>query len=77
MVGEYKKSSFCDTGSCVEVEYKKSSLCSDSACVEVAEGEPIVRVRQTENPDQIIVFGSDAWRGFIEGVKAGEFDLDD
>jgi hypothetical protein len=46
-------------------------------CVEVATNLPdVVPVRDTKNRDGgTLAFTPDAWREFLDGVKAGEFDL--
>ena len=47
-------------------------------CVEVAGNLPgIVALRDTKDPDgTILVFTRAEWAAFIDGVRAGEFDLD-
>jgi Domain of unknown function (DUF397) len=51
--------------------WRKSRRCDNGACVEVAVGEDVhMRDMQTEE----LVFSTDAWAQFIEGVKRGEFD---
>ena len=46
-------------------------------CVEVAGNLPgIVALRDTKDPDgTILVFTHAEWSAFIDGVRAGEFDL--
>jgi Domain of unknown function (DUF397) len=46
-------------------------------CVEVAGNLPgIVALRDTKDPDgTILVFTRAEWAAFIDGVRAGEFDL--
>jgi hypothetical protein len=48
-----------------------------SDCVEVAKNVPgIVGVRDSKDRDGgVLTFGPEAWREFLGGVKAGEFDL--
>lgn len=45
-------------------------------CVEVAVNLPgIVAVRDTKDPDGVaLTFSRAAWRAFLAGVRAGEFD---
>lgn len=45
-------------------------------CVEVAQLPDAVGVRDSKDQDgPVLAFGPDAWRGFVSGVKSGEFDL--
>ncbi|GIE89299.1 DUF397 domain-containing protein [Actinoplanes regularis] len=46
-------------------------------CVEVAANLPgIVALRDTKDPDgATLIFTHAEWRAFLEGVRAGEFDL--
>ena len=61
-----------------EPHYRRSSFCSGGACVEAAplpDGSVTVR----DSKDLTVPghrFTPDEWRAFIQGVKAGEFDLD-
>ena len=58
--------------------FRRSSYCGGGACVEVAalvDGKVAVRDAKAPNLDARI-FDRDEWAAFIEGVKAGEFDLD-
>lgn len=60
---EWQKSSFCkaDTPQCVSV----SGL-----------SEKYIRVRDDKAPeDALLTFTRDEWQKFVDGVKAGEFDL--
>ncbi|ABP53603.1 DUF397 domain-containing protein [Salinispora tropica] len=44
-------------------------------CVEVTTATDLyVGVRDSKNPDGVLVFGPDGWFEFIEGVRNGEFD---
>jgi hypothetical protein len=57
---EYRTSSFCDFGNCVEVG-------------RTPEGSFLVR--DNKNPDQSpLEFSSSEWSAFVSGVKNGEFD---
>lgn len=69
----FKKSSYCASSGCVEVEFTESSFCANSGCVEVAIEPDLIRVRDTNGV--IVSYDADEWRAFIAGVKAGEFDL--
>lgn len=68
--GNWRKSSFCGSDACVEVEFRRSSFCGESSCVEV------VRVRDGKQTfGHILEFTVDEWSAFVAGVKAGEFDI--
>jgi hypothetical protein len=59
------------------VDYRISSFCSHGDCVEVGQlPEGSVTVRDTKDPDRRteLVFTRDEWAAFVLGVKAGEFD---
>jgi hypothetical protein len=61
-MGTWERSSFCGTGTCVEVERAPSAQ--------------LVAVRDSKRPgDRSLVFTYDEWRAFVAGVKAGEFDV--
>lgn len=78
METQYKISSFCSGGDCVEVGYRRSSFCAAGNCVEVATS-PVgaVLVRDTKDRSKgPVQFSPGAWGVFLAGVKAGEFDID-
>ncbi len=54
----------------------KSSYSSDSGnCVEVAHTPEGVRMRDSKDPDgPQLRYAASVWRGFVEAVRAGEFD---
>jgi hypothetical protein len=56
-----------------------SSACSSGACVEVARlGQDRIAVRDSKSADQPPhIFTDSEWVAFVQGVKAGEFDLGD
>lgn len=54
--------------------FKKSSKCGNATCVAV-EITDIVSVKNTTDPERVIVFTLDEWRAFIEGAKNNEFDV--
>jgi Domain of unknown function (DUF397) len=59
---EYRVSSFCDFGNCVEVGQLPGGA---------------VTVRDTKDRERStpLVFTPDEWTAFVAGVKNGEFDL--
>lgn len=55
---------------------KSSASSSNSNCVEVRGQDDAVDVRDSKNPDGMVLsFGPDEWATFVAGVKLGEFDL--
>lgn len=45
-------------------------------CVEVADAPDAIGVRDSKDPSgPNLVFTRSEWRAFVDGVKAGEFDL--
>jgi hypothetical protein len=60
-------------------KWRKSTRSSGGGnCVEVAlaDGLPLVGVRDTKNRDGgTLAFSSDDWHDFIAGVRAGKFNL--
>jgi hypothetical protein len=56
--------------------WRRSSRCNSGGCVEVAIDDTTVRVRNSTTPAAPgTAFTADEWRVFVEGVKAGDFDL--
>lgn len=55
----------------------KSSACSadQPQCVEVARYGESIAVRRTGTMDAPLMFDTTEWEPFIDGVKAGEFDV--
>jgi hypothetical protein len=68
---------------CVEVgaaTWRKSSHSAvesgGSDCVEIAHTPKLVAVRDSKNPSgPVLIFAAGEWRGFLSGLRAGEFDL--
>lgn len=60
---EYRISSFCNLGNCVEVGWSPDGS---------------VIVRDTKDPARTVAleFSTGEWSAFVAGVKAGEFDGD-
>jgi Domain of unknown function (DUF397) len=59
------------------IEFKVSSFCNFGDCVEVgAAPDGSVIVRDTKDGDRTtaLEFTRDEWLAFVQGVKAGEFD---
>jgi hypothetical protein len=60
------------------IEFKTSSFCNWGNCVEVCwTPDGAVLVRDSKHPEQEpLSFTDEEWKAFVEGVKAGEFDVD-
>ena len=58
------------------IEFRVSSFCSFGNCVEVGRSpEGSVVVRDTKDrTQQPLTFTDEEWTAFVAGVKAGEFD---
>lgn len=60
------------------IEFKTSSFCSFGDCVEVGTGsiDGSVVVRDTKDAERAtsLRFTREEWLAFVQGVKAGEFD---
>lgn len=57
-------------------DWKRSSFCALGDCVEVASSSPdLVAVRASVYPDEVVIFLKTEWSEFIKGVKNGEFDV--
>jgi hypothetical protein len=59
-------------------KWRKSSRSGSSGnCVEVADNLPeVVAVRDSKNPGgPALTFTPAVWQAFVEGAKAGEFDI--
>lgn len=56
--------------------WRTSSFCSTGSCVEVAMTAGLILVRDTKKPDQPpLMYTKEEWRDFIAGAKSGEFDV--
>lgn len=58
-----------------KIEWIKSSFCDSSACIEVARVNGIA-IRNTSEPEDVIVASEEEWAKFLLGAKAGDFDLE-
>jgi predicted secreted Zn-dependent protease len=55
-------------------EWRKSSFCGNGACVEVAVAGEDFLVRDSKDSDSpVLKFTRDEWAAFVAGVNAGEF----
>ncbi len=71
----WRRSSYCDTGTCLEVAFRVASACDTGGCVAVAIAEDDVLVRDSKEVDgPVLRFTPGEWAAFLVGAKAGEFD---
>jgi hypothetical protein len=59
------------------IEFRTSSFCNFGECVEVGEapdGTWVVRDTKDAARSAALRFTADEWAAFVQGVKAGEFD---
>ena len=62
----------------VSAEWRKSSASGANGCVEVrSTSDGYVQLRQSQDPDDVLVFSAAEWAAFLAGAGAGEFDLTD
>lgn len=72
--GWVKSSYSSGNGACVE--WRKSSRCDSGSCIEVGLDTELVQVRDSKDPEgPVLTFNSGSWVEFVAGVKAEEFDL--
>jgi hypothetical protein len=58
------------------VVWRTSSYCESGACIEVAVLDDRIRVRHSVDIDGgDLIFSRDEWQAFLDGVRAGDFDL--
>ena len=60
-----------------DADFRISSFtASGTSCVAVAMGDGKIAVRHSMDPDgPLLVFSEQEWEAFLNGVKAGEFEL--
>jgi putative sterol carrier protein len=58
------------------VSWQRSSSCTLANCVEVAvvNGGASVALRDSKNPDSVLLYSALEWSDFINGVTNGDFD---
>lgn len=58
-------------------DFRTSSFtATGTSCVAVAMGDGLIGVRDSKNPDgPVLLFNDKEWQAFLNGVKAGEFEL--
>jgi hypothetical protein len=65
---EWRRSTYCSTGACVEVAWVRSSYCSSGTCVEVAHdaGRGLILVRDSKNPKSPpLEWSTDMWESSV------------
>jgi len=74
---QWFKSSFTDTNQCVEIQWTKSTFSGpNGSCVEYRKDGGEIYVRDSKNPTgPVLAFTEAEWAAFVNGAKAGEFDL--
>jgi Domain of unknown function (DUF397) len=57
--------------------WRRARACNNGhdTCVEVAFHEDVISVRNSQEAALVVVFTALEWRAFLEGVRAGEFDI--
>jgi hypothetical protein len=56
-----------------ELEWRKSSRCDSGACLEVAVIDNGILVRDSKNSaGPVLRFGRSEWNAFIEGIRQGD-----
>ncbi len=62
------------------IEFRISSFCSGGGCVEVglspADGTVIVRDSKDAQRSVALTFGAGQWASFLDGVRRGDFDAE-
>lgn len=56
-------------------EWKRPGRCESSACVEIRDDDGAMSIRASGSPDHVLRFTREEWNVFVEGVKAGDFDV--
>lgn len=55
--------------------WRRSSRCDSGTCVEVADLDNGIGMRDAKRPDgSILTFSRSSWAAFVAGVRKGEFD---
>ncbi len=59
------------------LEWRRSSHCNGGSCVEVARAGSLIKVRRTDDSDGMVLnIQAREWREFVAGAQAGRFDLE-
>lgn len=64
----WKRSTFCANGGCVEVGWQRATACSSGGCVEVSHQDGVIVVRDSKNPKaRRIEWSTDMWSSSVLG----------
>jgi hypothetical protein len=65
-------------GEARQIAWKKSTASgTGSNCVEVGRTESVICIRDSKDPaGPLLSFSRTEWAAFLEGVKAGEFEIE-
>ena len=57
------------------IQWRRSSQCDSGSCVEVAHIDRTIAIRDSKHTDgAVLTFTLAEWAAFLAGVRAGEFD---
>lgn len=76
--GVFRKSRFSQLSNCLEAAWKTSSFSGpgNDACVEVRSLTDVIEVRDSKDRSgPALQFTPAEWQAFVDGARAGEFDL--
>jgi hypothetical protein len=58
------------------IQWRRSGRCESGTCVEIARIGESFAVRDSKDlSGPVLTFDPIAWEGFVDGVRAGDFDL--
>ncbi len=55
--------------------WRRPTRCDSASCAEVAIGQMTVVIRNSQRPDDRVIFDHDEWSAFLADAKAGRHDL--
>jgi Domain of unknown function (DUF397) len=56
------------------IQWRRSSRCDTGACVEVAHIDGTIAIRNSQDIDgPVLIFNAEEWAAFVTGVRDGEF----
>jgi hypothetical protein len=57
------------------IQWRKSSRCETGTCVEMAHIDGTVAIRDSkDSAGAVLIFSPEEWTAFVAGVRNGEFD---
>jgi hypothetical protein len=74
----WKRSTYCANGGCVEVGWIRSTRCSSGGCVEVSHQDGRIVVRDSKRGDRsaVIGFTPAGWRAFVDYAPGWDRETD-